>query len=208
MQFCASQISDIEAAVHAVRTPFHREDTEALLLVDASIAFNSLNRQKVLHNIQRLCPSLATALINTYRAPSELFIDGDVLLSCEGTTQGDPLAMPMYALAIIPLIRNLKDSVSDINRVWYVDDASGAGMITRLREWWDQLNSFGPKYGYCTNACKTWLVTKNCLSTATEAFANTGVKVTSESRPYLGAALDTEEYIQEFVTNKVQQLAG
>ena len=37
---------------------------------------------------------------------------------------------------------------------------------------------------------------------------DTDVKVTSEGRPYLGAALGTEEYIQEFVTNKVQQLAG
>ena len=91
----------------------------------------------------------------------------------------------------------------------YADDASGAGRITTLREWWDQLNSLGPKFGYFTNACKTWLVTKeNCLSTAVEAFADTDVKVTSEGRPYLGAALGTEEYIQEFVTNKVQQWAG
>ena len=117
--------------------------------------------------------------------------------------------MPMYALATIPLIRNLKDSVSDVNQVWCADDASGAEKITRLWEWWDQLNSLGPKYGYFTNACKTWLVTKkNRLSSATEAFADTDVKVTSEGRPYLGAALGTEEYIQEFVTNKVQHLAG
>ena len=117
--------------------------------------------------------------------------------------------MPIYALATIPLIRNLRDSVSDFNQIWYADDASGAGRITRLREWWDQLNSLGPKFGYFTNTCKTWLVTKeNCLSTTVEAFADTDVKVTSEGRPYLGAALGTEEYIQEFVTNKVQQWAG
>ena len=138
VQLCAGQISGIEAAVHAVRTLFHKEETEALLLADASNAFNSLNRQTALHNIQRLCPSLATALINTYRAPSELYVDRDVLLSREETTQGDPLAMPMYALATIPLIRNLKDSVSDISQVWYADDASGAGKITRLCEWWDR----------------------------------------------------------------------
>lgn len=67
--------------VHAAHSFFQREETEALLLVDASNAFNSLNRQTALRNIQRLCPSLATALINTYRSPSELYVDGDVLLS-------------------------------------------------------------------------------------------------------------------------------
>ena len=99
MQLCAGQIAGIEAGVHTVHTLFQTEETEAVLLVDASNAFNTLNRQTALHNIRRLCPVLATSLINTYRAPSELYVDGDVLLSQEGTTQGDPLAMPMYALA-------------------------------------------------------------------------------------------------------------
>ena len=43
-----------------------------------------------------LCPSLATILINTYRADVPLFIDGKHLLSSEGTTQGDPLAIAIY----------------------------------------------------------------------------------------------------------------
>ena len=194
--------------MHAVRTLFLREETEALLLVDATNAFNSLNRQTALHNIQKLCPSIATALINTYRVPSQLFVDGDVLLSREGTTQGDPLAMPMYALATIPLIRKLKDNVNDVSQVWFADDASGAGKVHRLREWWDQLNTLGPKFGYFTNPSKTWLVTKeDHLSAASAAFADTDVKVTSEGRPYLGTALGTEEYIRAFVTNKVQQWA-
>ena len=60
-------------------------------LVDASNAFKSLNRQVALHNIRHLCPSLATILINTYREPTELFVDSEVLWSEEGTTQDDPL---------------------------------------------------------------------------------------------------------------------
>lgn len=134
VQLCAGQIAGIEAAVHAVRSFFHNDETEAIVLVDASNAFNSLNRQSALLNIQRLCPSIATALINTYRARSELYVDGDVLLSQEGTTQGDPLAMPMYALATIPLIRKLKSMIDDVNQVWYADDASGSGQVKRLRE--------------------------------------------------------------------------
>ena len=74
LQMCRGQISGIEAAVHAVRTAFDSSDTEAVLMVDATNAFNSLNRQVALQNIRRLCPPLATILINTYRAPTELFV--------------------------------------------------------------------------------------------------------------------------------------
>ena len=114
--------------------------------------------------------------------------------------------MPMYALATLPLIKNLNHALSDINQVWYADDASAAGKITRLREWWNQIETQGPKYGYFANAIKTWLVTKeNCLSEATAAFTDTEVKVTSVGRPYLGAALGTDEYTQSLVESKVQQ---
>ena len=78
-----------------------------------------------------------------------------MILSQEGTTQGDPLAMPMYALATIPLLSKLKSNVKDVNQVWYADDASATGKVSRLREWWDLINREGPKYGYFTNATKT-----------------------------------------------------
>ena len=110
LQVCAGQIAGMEAAIHAMHSAFQNNDTEAILLVNASNAFNSLNRQAALHNIRHLCPSLAPILINSYRAATELFVDGQVLLSEEGTTQGDPLAMPMYALATIPLINLLSDA--------------------------------------------------------------------------------------------------
>ena len=102
LQVCAGQIAGMEAAIHAMQSAFQNNDTEAILLVDASNAFNSLNRQAVLHNIRHVCPSLAPILINSYREATELFVDGQVLLSEEGTTQGDPLAMPMYALSHYP----------------------------------------------------------------------------------------------------------
>ena len=106
-QMCGGQICGIEPAVHAAHQVFDSEKCEAALLVDATNAFNSLNHQTALQNIRHLCPPIATILVNTYRAPTELFVDNDVILSQEGTTQGDPLAMAMYGLATIPLIRKL-----------------------------------------------------------------------------------------------------
>ena len=43
LQLCAGQISGIEAAIHSMRNLFEKKETEAVLL-DASNAFNSLNR--------------------------------------------------------------------------------------------------------------------------------------------------------------------
>jgi len=75
-----------------------------------------------------------------------LYIGGSVLHSEEGTTQGDPLAMPMYALGVIPLIKSL--SGSSVQQIWYADDATACGSLKDLRSWWDKLTSEGPGYGY------------------------------------------------------------
>ena len=91
--------SGAEAAIHCMKTIFESDKTEAVILVDASNAFNSLNRQAALHNIRIICPQLSTVLINTYRRPARMIILGSVdILSVEGTTQGDNLAMAFYAL--------------------------------------------------------------------------------------------------------------
>ena len=93
MQLCVGQMAGVESTIHAARKKFDSPETEAVLLVDTSNGFNSLNRKAALHNIRSVCPSIFTILINTYREASQLFIDGDVIYSEEGTTLGDPLAM-------------------------------------------------------------------------------------------------------------------
>ena len=76
-------------------------------LIDATNAFNTTNHENALRNIQHLCPPIAKVLINTYREGAPLYIDGETLVSQEGTTQGDLLAMALYGIAVIPLICRL-----------------------------------------------------------------------------------------------------
>ena len=202
MQVCAGHQAGSEAAIHAMRETFEDPNTEAALLVDASNAFNTLNRKMALHNIQKRCPPLAKVLINTYRHDPQLFIGGETLLSREGTTQGDPLAMAMYAIATVPLIDRLQQQVT---QVWFADDATAGGRLLDLRDWWDRLVSCGEDYGYSANASKTWLVVKpEHLAEAKVIFANSGVQITSEGRRHLGAALGTKSFTEAFVTKRVQ----
>ena len=55
MQLCAGQESGCEAAVHVMQKLFNSPEVEAVLLVDATNAFNSINRQTALRNIQHIC---------------------------------------------------------------------------------------------------------------------------------------------------------
>ena len=135
-------------------------------------------------------------LINTYRKPACLFVDGDVLYSEEGTTQGDPLAKPFYALAIVPLIRKLSAPVS---QVWYADNAAACGKISALCAWWDQASSLGPYFSYFPNSSKTFLVTKQQFS----SIGKETLKVTTDGRPHLGASIGTSEYVEKCTVDKV-----
>ena len=133
LQVATGLESGAEAAIHAMRKCFESEDCEAVILIDASNAFNSLNRQVALHNIQYICPQFATILINTYRYPARLIInEGKEILSQEGTTQGDNLAMSFYALSTVLMQQKLR-SISTVKQVWLADDATGAGKITNLK---------------------------------------------------------------------------
>ena len=188
LQLSAGEIAGVETAIYIVQDTFLCNETEAALLVDASNAFNTLNRAAVLHNIRFVCPSLSTTLINVYRAPTQLFVDGESLLSQEGTTQGDPLAKPMYALATVPLIRSLPETAI---QVWYADDATALGTISHLRECWDAISEKGKKFGYFANPMKIWLVTQNPSLTeaAKQVFYGTDINITSDGRCHLGVPL-------------------
>ena len=166
LQVCAGQESGCEAAIHAMRQIFAGEETEGALLVDATNAFNSINQQAALHNISIMCPSIAQVLFNTYQAPVRCVIQGGgEISSSEGTTQGDPLAMAMYALAVKPLIDHLQSLCPTVKQVWYADDATGVATCSELRAWWDTLVALGQDFGYHPNTIKTHLIVKNNFST-------------------------------------------
>ena len=139
LQVCAGQDAGCEAAIHSLRTIFQQEETEAVMLIDASNAFNSINRKAFLHNVKVICPSIATFTNNCYSSPARLFVVGGTeIQSAEGTTQGDPMAGLVYAIAIIPLIlwsmADLQENASDTKAIGYADDLFGGGKLRGLKK--------------------------------------------------------------------------
>ena len=116
--------------IHAMSQVFVEEGTDGILLIDASNAFNQMNRSVALHNIQITCKEMSLYIINTYRSPSRLFVcGGGDILSQEGTTQGDLLAMPWYSINTSIMIQSLRTSTPGVKQVWLADNSAGGGQI-------------------------------------------------------------------------------
>ena len=204
LQLCAGQDCGIEAAIHAMREVFNDSTTEAVLLADATNAFNSLNREAALRNVQHLCPSLAPVVINTYRQPANLYVGGETISSEEGTTQGDPIAMVMYAVAIIPLLKSV--ATEGATQAWYADDGGAGGKLMKVRMWWDKLVEKGPLYGYHLNPRKSVLLVKpQYHMIAVKVFADTNVEVRCDGCCYLGAAIGSPVFLEQYARKKVDE---
>ena len=202
-QLCVGQKYSCEAAIHALESIFDREATEGVLLIDASNAFNNLNRRATLANVQLICPAFANVLINCYRADPALYIDGETIPSSEGTMQGDPLTMATYAIGILPLILHLK---SESEQIWYADDSSAGGTLSNLRRWWDRILKLGPDFGYFINASKLVMIVKEeSLEEAERLFEGSDIQITTAGGKYLGGSIGNGTFKEAFVKKKVEQ---
>ena len=208
LQVCDGQSGGCEAAVHAMRNVFEDDDSDAVLLIDAANAFNSINRCTMLENISRLCPIAYVYAYNCYTLHARLFIvGGRELRSKEGTMQGDPVSMALYGLGLIPLLSKIKrdDLSKNIQHVAYADDLTGGGCIRALRKWFDNIVLYGPSFGYDAEPSKSWLVVKESdYDEAVEVFKDTDVNITKRGKKHLGAVVGQIEYRKEFLADLVE----
>ena len=86
-------------------------------MVDASNAFNCLNRKAGLQKVR----------------------------SHEGTTQGDTTAMALYALSIMIMVKSIMNDVPNVKQVFYADDVAGGGDLVSTLKFWEVLKSEGHK---------------------------------------------------------------
>ncbi len=208
LQLCAGQKSGSEAGIHAMHDIYEDENTHGIIQVDANNAFNVINRKVFLHNIRILCPEIATFIWNCYQRPARLFVVGGIeILSLEGTTQGDPTAMYVYALGIVPLIVILSEPYSNEEKVRqsaFADDLAGGGTLTQLRRWWDLIISMGKFVGYYAKASKSWLIVKEeHRDNAEKIFEGTGIQITTEGKRHLGAVVGSNTFKENYVSNLV-----
>ena len=52
LQTCVGHTAGAEAAIHSMRNVFMEEETDEILLIDASNAFNQMNKAAAMHNVR------------------------------------------------------------------------------------------------------------------------------------------------------------
>ena len=217
LQLCVGHEGGVEAGIHGMKQIYDDEETQGVIQVDANNAFNTINRGVLLHNIRVLCPELATFANNCYTEPARLFVTGGLEMpSCEGTTQGCPAAMPMYAIGIIPLMsaiigravdEEIFFSADKVKQAAFADDLAGAGKLTGLRTWWDAILEKGKFIGYHAKPTKSWLIVKEQYrEMADRIFSDAGgIKITSSGKRHLGAVVGSESFKNEYVGEKIDE---
>ncbi|XP_008486032.1 uncharacterized protein LOC103522716, partial [Diaphorina citri] len=111
-----------EAAIHSVRTYVSNPSNsgKVLLKIDFKNAFNSVERDVILHQVKAKIPSAFPFLNQCYRKPSCLFFGKEYISSVVGAQQGDPCGPLAFCLAVQHIVQSMK---SELN-VWYLDDAT------------------------------------------------------------------------------------
>ena len=184
------QFTCFEVAVHGVVDLFEEDVSHGFIQIDASNAFNSINPTLILH-VRILCPERAT-YINCYMKPSRLFITGGKEISSnEGNTQGDSMAVGIYALGLMLLLSSIisNNSVNLIHIV-FADDLTGVGKIHELIEWWKNVLHYGPYLGYYINESKSWLIINDeYIQIKKETFQDYNIKITTDGHRHLSAVV-------------------
>ena len=210
-QLCAGLEAGIEGGIHAARQAWtdNEEDEEwGFLLVDARNAFNEGNRSAFLWTIRHLWPSGARFTYNCYKHWTMLVLRGEdgaiiILYSKEGVTQGDPLAMIVYGVGMLPLTRYLKMKIRELLHLWYADDAAAGGKFDYIMNYYNLLCAEGPGRGYFPEPTKSILVVKpQSVERATALFQHLGFKIVTGTR-YLGGHIGDEAACTDWVESKV-----
>ena len=104
----------------------------ALLLLDFSNAFYTLDRSAMLRAISERCPHFLPYAVFCYGAPTPLFGPGGNISSQSGTQQGDVCGPLFFAVTAHSLAQRAAQAPGTSLAAWYLNVGSQAGSITGL----------------------------------------------------------------------------
>jgi Reverse transcriptase (RNA-dependent DNA polymerase) len=168
-----NQVSIVAAAgtdilVHGFREKleqFGHDPEKVALRVDAANAFNAVSRAEILERVCEHAPPVARFVHAIYGGQPYVVTGRTLLLSRQGTQQGDPLGMLLFALAIQHLILCAQSECDLELNLWYADEGTLVGSIAEVAKAYQILKDDGPKYCFSLVPHKTslWWRTTGCV---------------------------------------------
>ncbi|MEJ2330924.1 MAG: hypothetical protein P8Z33_13945, partial [Gammaproteobacteria bacterium] len=186
-----------------------------LTLIDAHHGFNELGRLAMLWTVRHHWAKGARFAFNCYRHSAQLILHSPgraatILHSKEGVTQGDPLSMVLYALALLPLVEELRALDSTVLQPWYADDAALHGDPQRSAKVFKALLEKGPDRGYFPEPEKSWhICSAETELAARQAFATEGLTVQfSRGHRYVGGFIGSADTQADWLQPQVATWAA
>jgi hypothetical protein len=129
-----------------------------------------------------------------------------VLDGKEGLSQGDPLAMILYSVALMPLVEHVRRFEPDALTPWYANDAAAVGQAESCAKSLWFLSVYGPIYGYYAEPEKSYYIRKEeDEAMAKCAFYSYGLKVIFlRGKRYLGGFVGAKDDKLRWVEEKVK----
>jgi hypothetical protein len=222
-----------EKIVHTVQNFILTKPTEDAILIDFRNAFNTVSREIILQAIKIQLPNMYPFVSTIYDASPNLWFKSpptpnqpptvSSILSAEGAQQGDPLGPLLFALAVMPLLKDLDRALGGIVRA-YLDDTTLLGQFVFQTNSLTLLSNECQKYGLSVNY-KKFHILMGSRPTLEDALADqqayallcpgiptTNIKIHPDNLPsssslygfvVLGTPVGTDEFVISYLANFV-----
>ena len=146
----------------------HPDGPRATLLVDAANGFGNMSRLAALWTVAHRWSKAARFFFNTYRHWNKIMVrrpggEPEYYYSKEGVVQGDPLAMMIYAVTLLPLAERIRADVREVVQPFYADDLALYGRARFIAKAMALVVRLGPSVGYFPEPDKS-----GCICTRAE----------------------------------------
>ena len=147
--------SGCEAAIHSARRYLSSLPAgHVLVKLDFSNAFNNIRRSDMLLAVRDRLPELFSYCFSSYGSSSFLFFGDKIILSQEGTQQGDPLGPLLFCNTIHPLLESLQSTLN----LDYLDDVTLGGPMHVVASDVQRVVNIGTQMGLYLNLSKCEIV--------------------------------------------------
>jgi hypothetical protein len=147
-----------EVAIHVIRSEMSTWDANAgdrmVVAMDATKAFNNVNRKVVLGELKRIFPGAFALLLSFYGDSTPVIWEDAVFESGSGVFQGDPMASPLFCLGLAGLMTNCAKQFPNVNLLGFLDDLFASGKSKDTFAVMKMIQDQGPEVGFFINPNK------------------------------------------------------